>query len=299
MRRDRKGFTLIELLVVVAIISLLISILLPSLQGARKQSRQLVCNTNLRSQYQAAYYYSQEHKDWFACGLLGWSADGGTQEYYTYGLSVVKGLGWDDDTKGLWTGAAPSQQRKYRRLMGKIKQLQCPDHPGPLNPSVGPNNPDPELAQPLDYISSAMPIPYDKATVDKDTGDASKPQPDNPQVRGEELKAYTATRKLEHVAAVANPSRLIYITEGSKYLSDIEMRYHHFFLTSQLSAGVEPRVATDQRHPGGLNAAFWDGHVDTNTLKKMDAGWGKSIGERLQLFTVPAGDVPESLWNAH
>lgn len=296
MRRDRRGFTLIELLVVVAIIALLISILLPSLQGARKQSRQLVCNTNLRSQYQSAYYYAQEHKDWFACGLLGWSNNGNAQEYYTYGLSVVKGLGYDDETRGVWTGQGQQDQKKYRRLMGKIKQLQCPDHPGPASPTD--SNPDPDLAQPLDYISSAMPIPYDKATIDKDRGDASRPPLDNPTIRGDAIDGYTATRKLEHVAASANPSSLIYITEGSKFLSDMQMRFHHFFLTSHLSYGFETRVANDQRHPGGINSAFWDGHVETNTLKRMDAGWGKSLGERLKLFSVPAPDVPDSVWNA-
>jgi len=60
MARDsvKRAFTLIELLVVVAIIALLISILLPSLQGAREQGKKAVCLTNLKQIAQASHSYA-------------------------------------------------------------------------------------------------------------------------------------------------------------------------------------------------------------------------------------------------
>ncbi|MCK4340520.1 MAG: type II secretion system protein [Phycisphaerae bacterium] len=62
--RRTTAFTLIELLVVVAIISLLMAILLPSLGQAKEQARRAYCLANLRSIGQAAFSYaSEEPKD--------------------------------------------------------------------------------------------------------------------------------------------------------------------------------------------------------------------------------------------
>lgn len=62
MRRSSAGFTLIELLVVVAIIALLISILLPSLQGAREQAKRSYCLSSLRAIAQGSNAYASEDK---------------------------------------------------------------------------------------------------------------------------------------------------------------------------------------------------------------------------------------------
>jgi len=56
-RRVGKGFTLIELLVVIAIVAILISIIMPSIAGARKHSMAVKCSTNLHHVGQAMGEY--------------------------------------------------------------------------------------------------------------------------------------------------------------------------------------------------------------------------------------------------
>lgn len=59
-RTARAAFTLVEVLVVIAIIVLLLSVLLPSLQGARDSGRRAKCLSNLRESARLAQYNAHE-----------------------------------------------------------------------------------------------------------------------------------------------------------------------------------------------------------------------------------------------
>ncbi len=60
--RSSSAFTLIEVLVVVAIISLLVSVLLPSLTKARDRARAVVCLSNLHRLGHATVFYTNTYK---------------------------------------------------------------------------------------------------------------------------------------------------------------------------------------------------------------------------------------------
>lgn len=69
--RQGKGFTLIELLVVVAIIVVLISVLMPSLQNAREQAKSVKCMSNLRQSGYGLMMYAQENQGFMVIKAYG------------------------------------------------------------------------------------------------------------------------------------------------------------------------------------------------------------------------------------
>ena len=83
MRNQRRGFTLIELLVVIGLIALLISLLMPALQKARRAAESTACAANLHQIAMAFQSYLNDNR-----GLCFWKGeeinrDG--MDWYTWG----------------------------------------------------------------------------------------------------------------------------------------------------------------------------------------------------------------------
>ncbi len=58
----RSAFTLIELLVVIAVISMLLAIMLPVLNGVKQSARTALCGSNLKQLYLSLSVYDQENR---------------------------------------------------------------------------------------------------------------------------------------------------------------------------------------------------------------------------------------------
>lgn len=119
----RRAFTLIELLVVVAIIAILISILLPALNDAKRQARTDVCMSNQR---QLAIGFLTYASEWSDC------LPGGTWDY----IGPDTGVTYTNSTPLCWLGSLdgmgdirfmPYKGTIYRYLGDQVKAYWCPD----------------------------------------------------------------------------------------------------------------------------------------------------------------------------
>ena len=302
-----RAFTLIELLVVVAIIALLISILLPSLNRAKRQARQLLCVTNLRAQGQAAVLYAEDNKGYLPCAIQS-AGRGIDSEYHIYSTAIIEYLGWTGnlglqltlqkqvdvvgDSSKLWSAQSPVRPwwRALDLILAEIPQFQCPDYPQGIELTEGQWDRVPD--NPLDYVASAFPIPYEQRSLDLDS-DADLEWENSGEFQGESTSSpYIWRRKIEDFPTDVSPATLIYVTEAHVSLpwKGGGPRFHHVFLASQLPFGNHPRMANDQRHPGGINGLFFDGHAETKDLHQIDVGYPNFRDKRLRYFTVMPDD---------
>lgn len=106
MARRKTAFTLVELLVVIGIISMLIAILLPALNRAREQARQVSCASNERQLFMAMTNYASENNGTLPIP----STKGQSSQTPLTVCWLMANVGVADYTQGtLWPYIAPTQ----------------------------------------------------------------------------------------------------------------------------------------------------------------------------------------------
>ncbi len=244
MKRSR-GFTLVELLVVIGIIALLISILLPALNAARRQASKTSCLSNLHNLSTAMGMYLNSSKGTFPFATMGVGVADVNGQHTAWGSLLAQAMGQGNGTV---ESAGTEFSNKGRGV------FLCKDA---ITFAVAPTN---------EYSCHPLLMP-----------NVSLNYPNIPA-----YGAYANTpRRSYKVTRIPNPSDVVLIWDGTQELTDGAASADGFALDNQriVNSGAAPatfmlssyaaanNVDTSQSVDGGLNVDSPDGNT-------ADKKWG-------------------------
>ncbi len=132
MQRAPRGFTLVDTLVTLAIVALLISILLPSLAGAREAARRVACASNVRQIGLGITMYADDHQDrlppsYFAPDLQSPESEGGEFNPAEMMTTRLPPNLVEMNKPGPWDGIGLLYAAEY---LPAARLFYCPSHHG-------------------------------------------------------------------------------------------------------------------------------------------------------------------------
>lgn len=210
---SRRAFTLIELLVVVAIIALLLSILLPSLSGAREQGKRAVCLSNLGGIGKALWQYANEDKAESAIpihmNMVGATRVPGQTTAVATGSGIEYWM-WRTVNWFAWGGKSGEVPFRQSQLGGWMLDEATPNNPNPpagstFKPAYAAKN------RPLSFFITGGSISEnDRKKLEWFHCPSDMGYPDDPGI--DDAPSYNATRPM-------------YKTVGSSYRASLSSTY--------------------------------------------------------------------------
>ncbi len=298
------GFTLIELLVVVAIIAVLISILLPSLSAARKLAKRVVCSSDQRQLVIGMSTYGSEGADW----IIG-APNGSGMAAYDPNLNnrtdVLPTTVWDwanPMTPYLGRTLEIPPDRLERMFKSRLDIFQCPESMGTMV-QYPVHSPGPWAVQnTTSYVTLWKMLMVGDAYKDQYQQRTPFEVPWNTYASTWETKL--PKHYLPRLDQVGPASRKFFLLEGTRYVTDDGIIDYDTnptglgagsysssgpsFRDSQEYGINKPGRLLSYRHPSGqtlgLNAGFFDGHVE----------WMTEVQTRYHGYSIPSGST---LWN--
>ena len=244
-----RAFTLIELLVVIAIISVLIALLLPSVQAAREAARRIKCVNNLKQIGIALHGYHDVHNTFPAGGWIALPAQPATINMNLGWSAVV--LPWIEQ-RALYDALNVSYP--YNNAVNStsaytvLEVYLCPSEPRQSNWNKYPGPP---------------PDPYPSA--DADYGGMYGPRGLGSGFTNNPPAGAMIFNKCVRLAQITDgASQTIAVGEDPEAINAMWISGHNVF---DQSAPINARPPSEfgeelaSQHPGGVNTLFGDGSV--------------------------------------
>ncbi len=293
-----RAFTIIELLVVVAAISVLIGVLAPALSGARAAAQRAACAAIQKRLAVGLLHYAASNDEWLpgynTSGAALWTADPDPRIIKRLSLNPSAPVQTNDWISPSTAGEGLPENREHR-FYALLDIYADPAMRERVPAWIAGGRGNLEMAdwtadntdQPAHGVSYLMPANFQLFGGDRAAGRVTQ----NSSVSLKEL------RRQHQLPAIYKPridllgaaSRKVAFADGFRYISfnqfDSDFSYHASFnwgsFTDRSACSIESTpwgykggdgaglgVPLSFRHTGAMNAAFWDGHVQSLTQRQ-------------------------------